>query len=240
MELDKIMAAYLGDGHSALYPMSTARVEFPGLLPVRFYNFADGLFVVSAQPAHEDLVGARLVAVDGHPAGEVLQRIAAVVPRDNEQGVDWIGPFYMMSPAALRAVGMAASLETVALTVEDAAGRRDVTLETGPHFDFDTRVPPAPGGTPPRWLARMNENLWRETLPEGDSVYLQFNKARDPDSGPTLAALAHSLRAGMTARGTRTLIVDVRHNNGGGRSREPSASGHPRPGPDGARADGLP
>jgi hypothetical protein len=69
-------------------------------------------------------------------------------------------------------------------------------------------VPPAP-----LYLRNIAQNFW--IAPLGDSaLYVQFNQVTDaPDE--TLAAFAVRLAAAVRDRPPRTLIIDVRHNNGG-------------------------
>jgi hypothetical protein len=75
-----------------------------------------------------------------------------------------------------------------------------------------SKVPGAPAA--PLYLKNVPQNFWFTPL-GGDSVlYVQFNQVQDaPDE--TLAAFAGRLAATLTAGHPRTLIVDVRHNNGG-------------------------
>ena len=51
------------NGHSNIWLAKFSRAH--GRIPLRFYWFSDGLYVVRAQPELSDLVGARLLAVNG-------------------------------------------------------------------------------------------------------------------------------------------------------------------------------
>ncbi|MEZ5332190.1 MAG: hypothetical protein R2991_09105 [Thermoanaerobaculia bacterium] len=217
MEIQTIVAGHLADGHSALYPIPTERVPFGGLLPVSFYVFPDGVHVVDADEAHADLLGARVEAIGGTPAADVLERLGSIVSHDNRMGILWLGPLYLRSPAVLRAVGAVDALGPVAVTVTDRAGtRREVTLEPVPPKALHERLPAPPSAErAPRWLARADEPYWHEARPDLDAVYLQFNLVRDAEGGPTIADFAESVRDTLRETGARTLIVDVRHNNGG-------------------------
>jgi C-terminal processing protease CtpA/Prc len=53
-----------------------------------------------------------------------------------------------------------------------------------------------------------------ETLPDGKTVYFQFNQVFD-EPGNTIEQFAARLRATLAASKIRNLIVDVRHNSGG-------------------------
>ncbi|HEX4294659.1 MAG TPA: hypothetical protein VHZ29_11030 [Rhizomicrobium sp.] len=57
------LVAGLGDGHTALLGSHT-RIEYALTLPLAFYVFDDGLYVVSAAPDHRDLIGSKVIAID--------------------------------------------------------------------------------------------------------------------------------------------------------------------------------
>jgi tetratricopeptide (TPR) repeat protein len=215
MEAQKLLVRHLADGHTVLYPMSTERVDFGGLLPVRPWFFADGLFIVNAREGHEPLIGAEIVAIGGRSAAELRRGLHDVVSRDNDQGIEMIGPFYLAMPAALRALGAATSLERATLTVRDAAGTREVTLATVPFTMPERRLPPFPGAPVPTWLSRNHATYGHEALPAMSAVYAQLNQVRDPEGEPTLEAWATTLRGELERTGARNLILDLRHNNGG-------------------------
>jgi len=52
------------DGHSGIFPLDSANVRVLHLFPLYLYDFSDGLFVVAA-PRHRELVGSKLLAIDG-------------------------------------------------------------------------------------------------------------------------------------------------------------------------------
>lgn len=204
------VTALLGDGHSVAYPMPTEAVPLPPLLPAVFHFFSDGVHVVDAPD--EGLVGARVVAIEGHPVEEVLAALPAWIPRDNPMGVLWTGPLALRYSIFLHAMGFAGDPASVTFTVVGRDGaRRDVALEPGggPHYSGHLVPPP---GDPPGWLARMDENYWLEPRPDLDAVYVQFNQVREAGD-ESIEAFAR--RAADALAGRRNLILDVRHNNGG-------------------------
>ncbi|MEQ8860384.1 MAG: hypothetical protein RIC56_17225 [Pseudomonadales bacterium] len=215
VELQRIVAGQLADGHSRIRSAPTQRVPFPGLLPLEFYFFSDGLFVIGAGEAHADLIGRRVQAIGGRPLDDVLADLAPYVSRDNDQGLLWLGPVYLRSPAFLRAMGYADALDRVAITLDMPEGPRTVELAPEPAERANASLRPPPEGAPPRWLARVAENYWFEPLPELDAVYVQFNQVRDAQDGPSIAEFAGLVRNAIEQAGAANLIIDVRHNSGG-------------------------
>src|SRR5512132_4343838 len=56
------------DGHSGIFTLDSANRRVLHVFPLYLYKFSDGLFVVSA-PGRKALVGSKLLAIDGIPAG---------------------------------------------------------------------------------------------------------------------------------------------------------------------------
>src|SRR5215831_5427962 len=51
-----------------------------GMFPLYLYDFSDGLFVVAA-PGHPELVGSKLLAIDGIDEATLKQQVWPLVPR---------------------------------------------------------------------------------------------------------------------------------------------------------------
>lgn len=214
IELFGIVAS-LGDGHSVLYPISTETVSFPPPLPLQLYWFSDGLHVVAAEPPYERLVGRRVVAIGGRDADAILDELALWIPRDNPQGIEWLGPTLLTGPAFLRTIGLADGLDAATLMVETAdGGSEDVVVRAGQGVAAPRRLGPPPGAEPPRWLRDVGSNYWVERLHDLDAVYVQFNQVRDAE-GESIERFADRVKGELAAGDLRHLILDLRHNNGG-------------------------
>jgi hypothetical protein len=69
MRVDALLSREGRDGHQFTLPQPGH--EAP-VLPLRVYEFEEGLFATDAAPPHEALVGARITAIDGTPIDAVL------------------------------------------------------------------------------------------------------------------------------------------------------------------------
>jgi hypothetical protein len=122
------LMARLGDGHSMIYfffgPHAIQQ------LPVRFYDFCDGLYVIGAPAGLERLIGTRVAAIGSLAPDAALARVVPYVSKDNSMFVRAMGSALLAFLDFLRAIGAVADPQHVPLTVLAPGGSRDPALET--------------------------------------------------------------------------------------------------------------
>jgi hypothetical protein len=216
------LLAILKDGHSAIYgPGPDSNLEFNlARLPFKFYWFTEGLYVVDGVGLASEHAGARVLRFGGLTAEQVLQRLSEYRGVDNNMTWKWMGPqFYVGQLSMLREVGATSSAESVDLTLLTPTGRQvELTIEGG-DFEIQRKLRPSPAaiGETPLYLLQVGTNYWLESLPDRAALYFQFNQVRDA-SDRSIASFAEHLRERLVDENVTTLIVDVRHNNGGNNS----------------------
>jgi len=73
--------ARLKDGHTRLEPVDID--AFANWIPLRFYEFDDGVHVTVAAEQYADLIGYHLISVDGTPVRDVMAMVATATSGDN-------------------------------------------------------------------------------------------------------------------------------------------------------------
>ena len=109
------LVTLLGDAHTAVELDSVLGMRF---YPLELYSFEDGLFVRRADAAHADLVGREGAAPGGVSAETALERVATIVPHENEWWVRAWGPLELMVPELLDGLGLADDVERLPLVLE--------------------------------------------------------------------------------------------------------------------------
>ena len=214
------LVAGLGDGHTALLGSHT-RIEYAMTLPLAFYVFDDGLYVVSAAPDHKDLIGSKVVAIDGTPVADALVRIDPLIARDNAQWVKAMAPHYLRHVPFLKALGIAKAEDSVDLTVMQDGKPRAVHLAADPAQPDIWNASPKPAGW--AWIGDASKSefqqgndkpFWWKWEPADGILYVQYNKVADGPS-QTLAAFAQELGGAIAKYPVSKLVIDMRNNNGG-------------------------
>ena len=223
--------ALADNGHSNVSPLSLSRRV--NHFPVRTGPFEDGEFVIQAQRDYEYLLGAELVAVEGHPIDDVVD---AFVPMFGgvEQRSRFFAHLFINSPALLHARGFTGSGDGATLTFMLPGGeRRDVylageMLEDGRRLPFgrevmDYRVPEEDAAgwihlmadqDAPLYLEQPDEPYLYRHLDAANGAYIRINYNYDVGER-SLTGWLGDVADDMRARQPKFAVVDLRFNGGG-------------------------
>lgn len=225
------MAALADNGHTNFNPAK--RMAF-GFLPVRVWTFEDGAYIIRTRKDENDLLGARLVSIEGRPIAEVL---AALKPLYG--GTDEYRRAYALlaiqAPAILNALGLAKSPDAVGFDVQLRDGRTETRVLSARPVNPDEpllypleNVIPAPTedefgewaslldptGPLPLWLADGTRVLRASALKEAGGYYIQM-KANDDYQAESMLLLTKNVKADVKEAKPAFIVLDMRFNGGG-------------------------
>ena len=195
------------DGHQFALP--AVGHEGP-VLPLRIYEFTEGVFVTAAPDEHAALVGTRITAIGDTPIDEVLATVEPLVPRDGPATVPAFRPVLMLRTEVLIGLGIIGP-GPVALAYEGPDGVGTATLEPMP---FDEYVAWAggfgmlqlPADDEVRYLADPSPFIF-DRIEGGATLYVRFRSVVPAD--------VSAARAELAAGGVERLVLDLRQNPGG-------------------------
>ncbi len=223
IEMLKLMRR-VGDGHSNLFG-SRERKEWLETIPVLFYMFEEGLFIVASDPKHKDLLGSQVLKFGGRSVDEIVKVIQATSSEDNKIWIKQIAPYRMRHLPLLHAAGAIPDANKVELNLRGMDGKeRTVTLTTDmtqpniwntkPNPPEWVNLPQTLGTPVPLYLKNAGANYWFEYLPDNKTVYFGFNSVRN-DEKESLAAFSERLFKFVNENAVEKLVIDMRWNNGG-------------------------
>jgi hypothetical protein len=204
----------LGNGHNFIVPAFGEKGSF-NQLPMQFYWFSDGLFVVNASESHRQWIGHKVEQIGDMPTLKALELIKTVNPRDNEMQQRWLAPYYIGLPSVLEGLGIVDKADAVHLTLSDSRGARHlVSPEIKPmSFAGFPKLPGLSTGDSPLYLRNNNDSYWFEKLPE-QLLYVQFNDVVNKES-QSLKQFSEQIQQLIIDGEVADMVLDLRHNSGG-------------------------
>ena len=182
-------------------------------LPLELYEFRDGIYVVGATPEHRSLIGSRVESIGNTAIDEVMRGIERTMSYRSSAELAWTAPDQITTVPLLQGLGYTPEGRPVSLGLRKAGRKFTVSLDPVAE-QVGHKLPAPPAVAAPMFLQDIENPHWFRKLPDGRTVYAQFNQVADAES-ETLADFGRKLRATLTDPAIDSVIVDVRHNNGG-------------------------
>lgn len=210
-------------GHTQI-PFSTVAED--AVLPVNLYQFKDGIFIEGIQKGNENVLGAKLLKIEGMPVEDALKAIRPVVPVENDNYFKAYGLRFLTVPAVLHAQKVIPELsKDVTVTLEKGGKVFQHTFSSIPlnelsrDYGFttpnETWVSARKQDTTPLYLKHLNEKLYFfEYLPSSKTLYVRQSSVFN-DEKETLADFYKRLFAFIDNNDIQKLVYDVRLNGGG-------------------------
>jgi len=217
------IAALIGDAHTGFGLGTVPPISFHAL-PIKVYEYADGVFIQAADPAYKTLVGDKIVSVGAVPIAEVLRRLHTVVMATNEWTFRSQLQFYFKGEI-FRALGLSDDERHATLTVQAPSGiQTRVRLGMIPHpFSVGYKPGPPQGSDwvdsrptteQPLYLSHLDKFYWYQWLPESHTLYVQCNFILN-DQGESFSDFFTGVFAAADALPVQKFVLDLRLNGGG-------------------------
>jgi hypothetical protein len=228
VEIARIVAL-ADNGHSNVNAGGRARRH--NRVPLRFVTFGDEFRVLRAASSHADLLGAKLVAIDGRPIGAVRDSARTLfggTPAWRDRSVPW----FLESPAQMHALVVARDAAAAEYAFETTAGKRvdrrivgdgpDATLSPPPDLLLYAALPPSGDASwqaivPPTlpWSLRDPQTFFRWRMaPEVDGLVIQLRRVVD-GAGMSILTFLGEMTAMVREKRPRNVVIDMRLNSGG-------------------------
>ncbi len=228
------LVAMVRDGHTVLEP---AGKVFPAdrWYPVRIDRLADGFFIVATAPAQRALLGARVLAVGGHPIEFVWDSLLVLAPGDNVFSQMARTTIWMMMPRLMAALGLG-DASRLSIDVDQDGRRRTISVGTvagsmNYHLlvqdlvagDSSVGLPDRSGGAVDLTYRHDAMPYWFSVDSSG-TLFAQVNLVSNADSAVYLdgilariglRAFGDRVLARIDSGGVRRVILDLRNNAGG-------------------------
>ena len=184
-------------------------------LPIDVEWFPDGLFVIATRPGYEELLGARVEAIEGRSPDAILAVLASYAPGTDEH-VRVISGYFFERPELLAAIGEAGNTDRLTITLALPGGQELTWTLPGRWGNSTDRSDDARRVLDsldllPLYLREPGKSAFIAWLAESDAVYIRIND----NYNKTLPIELDDILAEIEKKAPRNAIVDLRLNGGG-------------------------
>lgn len=201
------------DGHQIALPAAGSEGQ---VLPIRVYEFDDGLFITDAfADGQQSLVGARVEALNGHPIDEVLAAVEPLVPRDGPATVPLFRPVLLLRTETLRGLGLVEAGDVAIEVTRPDGSRGQAVLEPIAFAEYQAwagvfgmfRLPERPGVA---YLSDLETVFYWRVLDDGETAYLRYTQLQRFDG-----RILDQITERIGRDGLDRVVLDIRQNPGG-------------------------
>ncbi len=211
-------AAMADNGHDGWHPEEGAWLP-DRRAPLRFFWFPDSLVVARAAPAQQDLVGARVRAIDGHTMEELFERLRSLSGGPDNYRRWNLNPF-LERAELLHTLGLAGAADryTLSLVLRDGSeSEREIAMvppEEAPPGAEPARLLSGVAPVEPLYLQEPDRLFRVAELADIGALYIQFRANVGTESEPIEEFLAAAAARVAEVR-PEHLVLDLRFNGGG-------------------------
>ena len=182
---------------------------------IYFYPFGQTFYVVETRTVDADLLGARVLAVDGRSI-ESIHATLRTFSGGTAAFRDLQASSVLSSPEELNAVGIAERSDSVTYRFLTPVGKtmeRTFRVEPAAPNNTEWRWIPSPEHAPWAFQDEQQPFRWRDA-PEIDAVVIQLRQNVDADK-EKIADFLESAEAARERLHRRNVVLDMRFNGGG-------------------------
>lgn len=227
------MVALSDNGHSRLSVTGLSTTN--NRIPCRLYHFADGYYVIRSKPVCAELLGAKLLTIDGMPIDAVADEMYAYTLGPRNHYDQFLAPIFLESPQLLHAAGFATQSDRINLRVQMLDGsQRAVSMiadppdANSPTVYSDSFLSPrridgeseewkpllSRNAEQPEFLREYDNPFQTKWWPDRQIYYVQFRSNMDEPGHPIGNFIAH-VEHGIVANKPRFIVLDLRLDQGG-------------------------
>lgn len=212
------LAASVGDGHTVI--SNRGNPLLTTVLPMNFYQFKDGIFIVAADEKYRQALRGRVIRIGNMDTQSAGRAISTAISHENDAWLKGAIPFMLKYPRFLAALGITPSAKHAVFKVVTTVGKvLRIDVAAVPQADpgniiaavnlTKKPVPPA--------FRKPGSQYWVDYLPTENTVYVQYNSCQDVPEYPVSQLKADTEKL-LNEHETARLVIDLRYNGGGGSS----------------------
>lgn len=197
VEISRLVAS-IKDAHTAMVFPATK------FLPLKFYYYEEGIYVIDSTKEYENLIFKKLTEVEGVSIDKVLDELKDIISFENENFFKAQAMKYIQIADVLYGLLIADDMDKINLNFDGT----NYAIRTCSYDDLkytNTKVP--------YYWKNSNENLWFEKLND-NKLYIKYNSCRENGNKKIADKICDIIEV-MESDAIKDITIDLRNNLGG-------------------------
>ncbi len=214
VEYFKVIAA-IGDGHSAIN--GNSRYELFGYFPLSLRWFDGELRVMRTIDKYKSAIGSKIVAVDGMPLNDVMERLKMVIPQANIYRFQKFVGSYLHLPGLLYGLGITNDPNEATFSFQKNNKVFKFLVKNLPPEEEEnsTFISYIDGLSDRTWYQRNTDDYyWYDYDKTKKVFYFQYNRVSNMKSESS-STFATSMWNAVDSLEVDKFVLDLRYNGGG-------------------------
>ncbi|RNC85702.1 MAG: hypothetical protein ED557_02715 [Balneola sp.] len=205
------MVGLLEDGHSFIFPFQAFNQS--AYLPLYGYYFGDGYFVLDAFSKYDDLIGKRIIEIEGIGIEKLFEEISESTGPENIWNAKYRFNFFINNVNLLSSLGILdQEKKEVKVTYLENEHPVSILIKPEPFFTWGFwTLKPTDIRTPA--FTQMRRSNFK--LHANEFIEVELNLIEDIDSDNTIKSLSHTIDTLLSSSNPKGLIIDLRNTLGG-------------------------
>lgn len=177
------------------------------ILPIQFFYFDEGIYIIGADSEYKELIGAKVVSIGTDDIDTVIQKVSSLCPNLNESCFKYYVVKNIINPYVLKYFNILKS-QNVLLTIMNMNGETITkTISIKRKNDIDLLYTSSNVGERPFYLTN-NDRHWYTLLDDNHLLYYQNNFIINN-------SVEKEVIDCVKENSIDTLVIDLRKNSGG-------------------------
>lgn len=216
VEISRLVAS-VGDAHTAV------KLPTNYLLPLEFYWFNEGIYIVKALGEYKELENYKVIEINNISIDEILDELSEIISHENSSYLKANIVKYIQAIEILYGLTIVDNIENCTIKLESLNGNIKtkniksvdvINYNKMLEDDYNTKVNVELRNSMPLYMKNSNNNYWFEYLENDQILYFKYNSCRNKLEEP-IDYFIKNIIDFIEKNNVEKLVVDLRNNTGG-------------------------
>ncbi|MEG0307659.1 MAG: peptidase S41 [Clostridium sp.] len=199
VELSRIVAS-VRDAHTAIaFPINK-------YLPLKFYCFSDGIYIIGVVKGYEDLLYKKVDKIEDTDINQVMNELSKIISHENKYFLKGHSAKYLQAAEVLYGLLICDDVDKINITVEGKQVEVLTVMASELRYIEDDNIP--------LYAERESENYWSKFLEDDGVMYIKYNSCREEGNISIKEKIEDTIR-GIEEKNISKVTIDLRNNLGG-------------------------